>query len=218
MQNTQSPERSRQECQTRRLRNRWYRRQRREEPVRFGVDPIGEVEGIGAPVLAPGPEVEGPKAARPEAGDRVDRDRTEERSGDGVEGIDLAVEKAEVTNQQVAAERTETGRRKSDAPRCGKLAADQGLQQGPALSENRHRSRPQGGILLRQTPGRRIGHIDTAVDVLDVERDESQCTDRAGRRKCARAEAHGGEGAVIDVDGAERIVGSVQYGLSLVDG
>ena len=46
--------------------NRDYRHRRdgAKQPVGLAVDAVSEVEGVGAPVAAPGPEVEGPKAAR----------------------------------------------------------------------------------------------------------------------------------------------------------
>src|SRR4029077_17006119 len=130
----------------------------------------------------------------------VDRDRTEECSGCRVEGVDLAFDKAEIAHQQVAAKLAKTGRSKSDTPGRGELAADDRLQQVPALIENRHSPLAGGSPSLGCETGGRVAYVDLAGDVLPVERDESECTDRGGRRKCAGTEAHRGEGAVEDVD------------------
>jgi hypothetical protein len=183
-----------------------------KQPVGLVVDAISEIQGVGAPIAAPHPEVEGPKGARCIAVANVYRDRAIEGAGRWVKGIDLAVDLAFIADQQVAAELTETGGGESDAPRRGEDAADHRLLQGSALIENRHRSFPEGGSVLG-IPGQRIGHIDATVDVPHVERIKSKCAHRGGRRKCASAEAHRGERAVEDVDAAgPRIVGCVQFG------
>jgi hypothetical protein len=52
-----------------------------KQPVPLAIDTIGEEKGVGAPVLAPGPEAEGPKAAWGIAGANVNRDRSQKRSG-----------------------------------------------------------------------------------------------------------------------------------------
>src|SRR5260370_1413408 len=100
-----------------------------EQTVGLTVDAVGEVEGIRVSA-APAPESQGPKAARRVHCAGVDRDRALERSVFGVEGVDFAVVKAEIADQKVAAELTETGRGKSDAPRRGQVvegAVDQRL-------------------------------------------------------------------------------------------
>src|SRR5262249_9069801 len=93
---------------------------RAKQSVHLAVDTIGEEKGVGAPVVAPGPEAEGPKAAWRirdaiiEA--NVNRDREQEIPA-RVEDVDLAVQKTEIADQQIAAGRTETGRGESKAPR-----------------------------------------------------------------------------------------------------
>ena len=59
-----------------------------------------------------------------------------ERACGRVECIDLAVHEAEVANQQIVAEVPETGRRKGNAPGCGKYAASDEPLQGPPFSSN----------------------------------------------------------------------------------
>jgi hypothetical protein len=80
-----------------------------KQPVHLAVDAIGEEEGGGAPIAPPGPEAEGPKAARHVAAN-INRDRAQECPVERVEGVNLAGDKAEIADQQVAAERTEIGR------------------------------------------------------------------------------------------------------------
>jgi hypothetical protein len=58
------------------------------------------------------------------------------------------------------------------------------------------RSHPRGGRSLNCKTGRRVGYVDLAGDVLNVERDESKCADRAGYCKCAGTETHRGERAI----------------------
>src|SRR6266446_7289291 len=96
------------ERQSARLGDRHYR-DGREQPVRLAVDAIGEIEGVGVAVHAADPEFERPKATRSIAAAGVDWDRTEERSGCRIEGVDLAGDKAEIADQQVATELAETG-------------------------------------------------------------------------------------------------------------
>ncbi len=150
----------------------WGGSYRGEQPVRLTVDPVGNIEGVGVTIQPTDPKVESPQTTRSVAAAGVDRDRTEQRSGRGVESVDLTVEKAEVAYQQVAAKLAETGRRQRDAPRCGKLAADDRLLQVAALIENRHGSHPGGGPSLGCKPGGRVGYVDLAGDVLHVERDQ----------------------------------------------
>ena len=79
----------------------------------------------------------------------VDRNRTEQRSGRGVEGVDLAIEKAEIANQQVAAKRAKTGRGQRDAPERRQLAAEsQDLRRAPILVKHHHRSLSERSIPL----------------------------------------------------------------------
>src|SRR6266481_6073172 len=96
------------ESQSARLGDRRYG-EGREQPVRLAADAVGEIEGVGVAVHAADPELKRPKATRSIAAAGVDRDRALERPGYRVEGVDLAFDKAEIADQQVAAERAETG-------------------------------------------------------------------------------------------------------------
>ena len=90
-----------------------------KQPVRFAVDSIGEEQRVGAPIVAPGPEAEGPKAAWRVAEANINRDRAQECPVERVEGVNLAGDEAEIADQQVVRERTETGRGDGNAPGCG---------------------------------------------------------------------------------------------------
>src|SRR4029077_11255740 len=175
-------------------------------------------ESVGAPVAAAGPEAEAPKTARRVVEADVNGDRSQKRSGQRVEGVDLAGDKAEIADQQVVRERTKTGRGESNAPRRGQLTAKDRLHQCSTLVENRHRShrrsRRRIGRYLGWPSGRRIGHSQIPVsEGLHVERDEVERADRGWGCNCA----HLGKGTVEDVDTAgTRRVGGVQLGLSLV--
>src|SRR5215472_5161175 len=92
-----------------------------EQPVCLAVDPVGEVQDIGAAVVALDPEVDRPEAASPLIA-RVDRDRAAKLPGGRVEGVDFAMEIAEVADKQMKGEPAEAWRCKSNAPRCGKAA------------------------------------------------------------------------------------------------
>ena len=97
-------------------------------------------------------------------------------------------------DQKVATELAESGRSQSDAPRRGERdgsTADQRLLQDPALVEDRHRSLSGGGLRLRSMTRRRVGHIHTSADVIDVEGDESLRADRSRGCKSAGAELTG---------------------------
>ena len=76
-----------------------------KQPVHLAVDAIGEEEGGGAPVAAPGAKAEGPKAAWRVADANINRDRAQECPVERVEGVNLAGDKAEIADQQVAAGR-----------------------------------------------------------------------------------------------------------------
>ena len=69
-----------------------------KQPVHLAVDAIGEEESVGAPVVAPRPEAEGPKAAWCVADANVNRDRAYEIPV-RVKGVDLAVGKTEIADQ-----------------------------------------------------------------------------------------------------------------------
>ena len=76
-----------------------------KQPVHLAVDTIGEEQRVGAPIAAPGPEAEGPKAACRVAEANINRDRAQECPVERVEGVNLAGDKAEIADQQVAAGR-----------------------------------------------------------------------------------------------------------------
>ena len=63
----------------------------------LAIGTIGEEEGVGAPVHAPGPEAEGPKAAWRVAAN-INRDRAHEIPA-RVEDVDLAGDKTEIADQ-----------------------------------------------------------------------------------------------------------------------
>src|SRR5258705_8218249 len=90
-----------------------------EQPVRLPVDPVGEIEGVRVAVRAADPELKRPQATRSIAAAGVDRDCALERSGYRVEGVDLAFDKAEIADQQVAAKLAEAVWSQSDAPGRG---------------------------------------------------------------------------------------------------
>src|SRR5262245_59384372 len=94
-----------------------------EQPVCLAVDPVGEVQDIGAAVVdAVDPEGEGPEAASPLSA-RVDRDRAVKIPVARDKGIDLAMEEAEVADQHIIAEPAETGRCDGNPPGGGEAAA-----------------------------------------------------------------------------------------------
>src|SRR5262249_32194379 len=94
-----------------------------EQPVCLAVDPVGEVQDIGAAVVDPvDPEGEGPEAASRVAA-RVDRDRAVKLPVARDKGIDLAMEEAEVADQHIIAEPAETGRCDGNPPGGGEAAA-----------------------------------------------------------------------------------------------
>src|SRR5947209_2951203 len=75
-----------------------------------------------------------PKATRSIAAAGTDCDGALERPGCRIEGVDLAGDKAEIADQQVAAKLTETGRSQGNAPGRDERAADDRLQQVPAAA------------------------------------------------------------------------------------
>src|SRR4029077_3420003 len=78
-----------------------------EQPVHLAVDAVGEVEDIGTAVAAADPKLDRPQAARWGAA-RVDRDRSMQLSVAWDEGVNFAMEKAEVADQHIIAEAAET--------------------------------------------------------------------------------------------------------------
>ena len=80
-----------------------------EQPVRLAADAVSEVEGIGIAVVAADPKPDEPKPARLVALADIDPDRPGELPVRRVEGVDLAMEKAEVADQQVIDEPAKTG-------------------------------------------------------------------------------------------------------------
>src|SRR5262249_52532398 len=142
---------------------------RAEQPVRLAVDPVREIEDIRTPVVAAYSECDCPKAARAVAA-CVDPEPPTMLPVDGVERVDLAMEKAEVADQQMTAETAETGRCQGDPPRRSEPTADDQLFDEVAVFiENRHSPCTQSGADLVGTPGGRIGHVNVAGDVLHIE-------------------------------------------------
>src|SRR6516164_1609635 len=89
------------------------------------------------------------------------------------EGVNLAMEKAEVADQHIVAEPAETRWCDGDPPRGGEAAArDQFLDEIAVFIEDRHGPRAQRGVDLGGTAGGRIGHVNIAANILGVERDE----------------------------------------------
>src|SRR5262249_46570726 len=117
-----------------------------EQPVCLAVDPVGEVQDMGAAVVASDPEVDRPEAASRagrRASARVDRDRAVKLPVGRDEGVDFAMEKAEVADKQSIAEPAEAWRCKSNAPRCGKAAShDYFLDEIAVFIKDRHGTCP----------------------------------------------------------------------------
>src|ERR1700760_2603253 len=166
-----------------------------KQPVRLAVDPVGEVEGIGIAVIAADSELKAPKPARLLALTDIYRDPTAELPGRRVEGVDLAMAKAEVADQQMIDEPAEAGWRQGDSPGCGEATAGDQLRDKVAIFiEDRHGPCARRGVGLGGATGGRVGHVNVATDIPYVERDEP-----AGQRgvdECAGLEAHRGESAV----------------------
>src|SRR5215469_12190918 len=113
-----------------------------EQPVFLAVDPVGEVQDIGAAVVAADSEGEGPEAARRLAAG-VDRDRPMQLSIARDKGIDLAVDVAGVADQYIIAEPAETGRSDGNPPGVGAaVAGDQFLNEVAVFIEDSHDALP----------------------------------------------------------------------------
>src|SRR5262252_6596905 len=133
-----------------------------EQPVRLAVDPVGEVQDIGAAVAASDPEVDRPEAAS-RVSARVDRDRAVKFSVARDKGIDLAMEVAEVADQHIIAEPAETGRCDGNPPGGGEAAAgDQFPNEVAVFIEDSHDPLPWVRLSHVLKPGRRIGHVNVA--------------------------------------------------------
>src|SRR5205085_8345694 len=94
-----------QQSKARRLGDKVYRG---EQAVRLAIDPVREEKSVWVAVVAGISENKRPEPAWCIAEADVDRDRAVERSGERVEGVDLAGVKAEIADQQIAAERAKT--------------------------------------------------------------------------------------------------------------
>jgi len=130
----------------------------------------------------------------------IDRDPPAELPGRRVEGVDLAMEKAEVADQQMVDELAETGWRQSDSPGRGEAGAgDQLGDEVAVFIENRHGPCAQRGADLGGAAGGCIDHVNVAAMSRTFERDEP-----GGQRgwfdECAGRETQRGEGAVEGVD------------------
>src|SRR5579864_5552014 len=136
-----------------------------DQPTRLAVDPFREVERIRTTVAAADPELDCPKTAREVAAD-VDVNCPTQLPAGRVEGVDLAMEIAEVANQQIAGEPPEAGRRQGNTPgRSEPTAGDQLFDEVAVFIENRDGPRTQWGVGLGGASGGRIGHVHVAADV-----------------------------------------------------
>jgi hypothetical protein len=123
-----------------------------EQPVHLAVDPISEVKGIRTAVAATDPEANGPEAARA-VGSDLDGDRPMELPVCPIESVDLAMEIAEVADQQMVAEPGETGWRHDNSPWRGEAAAsDQLFDEVPVLTEDRTAPAPKGALIWLGRP------------------------------------------------------------------
>src|SRR5215831_14742979 len=189
-----------------------------EQSACLAIDPIVEIQGVGvAAVAGATPEHQTPQPARGVAGANIDRDRALERAGHRIERIDLAGDEAEVANQQVTAELAESGWGKSDAPGRSELTVgDDSLELSSILIEGIDESLARCGRPLGREPRGRVGHINLAADILNVERYEPHGDVGVGKR--AGPEVHRGEVTVEDVDVSFRAVGGIEAGPGVVDG
>src|SRR5262249_38876665 len=123
-----------------------------EQPVCLAVDPVGEVQDIGAAVVALDPEGEGPEAAsRVAAG--VDRDRPMQLSVARDKGIDLAMAEAEVADQHIIAEPAETGRCDGNPPGAARrLPETSSRMKLPSSSKIATTPCPKAACLMLSTP------------------------------------------------------------------
>jgi hypothetical protein len=90
---------------------------RAEQPVPLAVNSVGEVECVGTAIIAADPEINRPKAARATAAG-VDWERSVELPIGRVEGVDFAMKKAEVADQQMITEPGETGWGENNPPKA----------------------------------------------------------------------------------------------------
>src|SRR5262252_4874173 len=145
-----------------------------EQSAGLAVEPVVEVQGVGIAAAAGATsEHESPQPTRAIAGAHIDRDRALEYSAHRVERIDLAGEEAEVAHQQITAELAESVRGKSDTPGRRELTAgDDSLERTSIFIERIDDSLTGCSRPLIREPRGRVGHINFAVDILNVERDK----------------------------------------------
>ena len=93
-----------------------------KEPIHLAVDPVSEIEGIRTPIVSSDPERECPQATRVIVAS-VDGKRPAKPTASRVENVDLAMEKAEVADQQITAKPAETGRCQGYTPGRSKPTA-----------------------------------------------------------------------------------------------
>ena len=86
-----------------------------EEPILLAVDPVSEIEGIGTPIGSSDSERDCPQATRWVVAN-VDGKLPAKLTASRVVNVDLAMEKAEVADQQVTSKPAETGRCQGYAP------------------------------------------------------------------------------------------------------
>jgi len=187
-----------------------------EQPVCLAIDPVGKVEGSGISVAAPYPEPDRPKAAwrRATSGDR---DRSGMLPRDRVVGVDLAMEKAEVADQQFVGKSPKTGWCERNPPwRSEMIARHQSGHEVAVFVKNGDGAVAEPSVGLSGTAGRRVGHVNETAYVLNFERDEPGR--ERGVDECAGPEADGGEGAVEDVNAAGAgVISGIEPRLCTVD-
>lgn len=138
----------------------------------FAINPISEVEDIGTSVVAADSKIDCPQPTRGQAAG-IDPNRATKLSTDRIEGIDLAMEKAEVADQQMTSETAETGRCQGDPPWRGKAASgDQFLDEVAVFIKDRNRPCAEGSADLVGASSGCINDINVAPDVPHIERDE----------------------------------------------
>src|SRR5579871_916134 len=148
---------------------------RTEQAIRLAVDARREVERVRVAAESAVAEYQSPQAGIEERLAVGAGERAQELPGRRIEGVDRAVVEGKVADQQVAAELAKGRRSQGDAPRRGQLAADNQLAEEMAAGiKNRHRSLPRRCLGLGGVAGRSVGHVQFAVDVLHVERDQLQ--------------------------------------------
>src|SRR5262249_25641677 len=174
-----------------------------------------EIEDVGTAAVATVPEPDPPQSARAHAAGGHP-ERPDELSVGRPEGVDLAVEIAEVADQESVAEPAEARRRQGDPPGCGESAAgDPLLYELPVLIENRERPGAERGTDLVDRSFWRIGDVKIAAELLHVERNQPLRQQRVDKGTGCQPQRP--KGVVEDVDAAADDIGGVKARLRAVD-